>query len=259
MSGRDGRRREAAWQPQIAASILTADFGHLDRTIRKLERAGIDRLHLDVMDGHFVPNLTFGPDIVAACRRLTTLPVDVHLMVTNPELLLDRFLDAGPQTVTFHVEVPETDVAKSEALTTIRAAGVGAGLAVSPATQVSEVERFIDQLDLVMVMTVEPGFGGQRFLAECAPKMTEAAELFRKHGMRGSLHVDGGVNRDTADVVGAWGADVCVVGSALFQRGRDASDEVRLVRDRAAEGRRAGPPPGEIEAVAASAGGIALG
>jgi ribulose-phosphate 3-epimerase len=255
----DGRRREAAWQPQIAASILTADFGHLDRTIRKLERAGVDRLHLDVMDGHFVPNLTFGPDIVAACRRLTTLPIDVHLMVTNPRLLLDRFLDANPQTVTFHVEVPETDADKEAALSEIRDAGAGAGLAVSPATPVAAVERFIERLDLVMVMTVEPGFGGQRFLADSAPKLTEAGRLFERHGMRGSLHVDGGVNRDTASVVGAWGADICVVGSALFQRGRDASDEVRTVRERAAEGRRMGPPADEFDVVAATAGRVALG
>jgi ribulose-phosphate 3-epimerase len=190
---------------------------------------------------------------------LAAIPVDVHLMVTNPRLLLERFLEAEPETVTSHVEVPDPDVGKTEALATIRGAGVGAGLAVSPGTPVGAVEPFIDQLDLVMVMTVEPGFGGQRFLPDAASKLAAAGALFREHGKRGTLHVDGGVNRDTADVVGAWGADVCVVGSALFQRGRDASDEVRLVRERAAEGRRGGPPASETEVVAATAGGVALG
>jgi ribulose-phosphate 3-epimerase len=258
MSARSDGRREAGWQPQIAASILTADFGHLDRTIRKLERAGVDRLHLDVMDGHFVPNLTFGPDIVAAACRLTGLPVDVHLMITNPSQFLDRFLEAGPQTVTFHIEAHESDHQKVLALETIRHAGAGAGLAVSPTTAVEAVLPYIEALDLVMVMTVEPGFGGQRFIAEAAPKLARAAELFGERNLRSSTHVDGGVNRDTAAIVGAWGADVCIVGSALFQRGRDASDEVQLVRERAAAGRHAGPgalEPSLVPAVVGSASG----
>jgi ribulose-phosphate 3-epimerase len=250
-------RRHTSWQPQVAASILTADFGHLDRAVRKLERAGIDRLHLDVMDGHFVPNLTFGPDIVAAVRRLTTLPIDVHLMISHPSRIVDRFLGASPQTVTFHVEAPEADEVKASVLQTIRDAGSGAGLAVSPATPIEAAEPFIGQLDLVMVMTVEPGFGGQRFLGEAAPKLAEAGELFERHHLRGSVHVDGGVNRDTAAVVGAWGADVCVVGSALFQRGRDAADEVSLVRERAAEARRVGPEDGRTADVLAVAGASA--
>ncbi|MEA2621556.1 MAG: ribulose-phosphate 3-epimerase [Chloroflexota bacterium] len=230
----------AEWQPQIAASILTADFGHLDRVVRKLERAGVDRLHLDVMDGHFVPNLTFGPDICAAFRRLTHLPIDIHLMIDQPSVWIDRFLDTEPDTVTFHVEAPEPEEEKRWTLARIRERGADAGLAVSPETEVEQVFPFGDALDLVMVMTVRPGFGGQRFIAAAAPKLAVAAKWFADRGRPIAVHVDGGVNRDTAMVAGAWGADVCVVGSALFQRGQDAADEVRLVRARAAEGRERG-------------------
>ncbi len=229
------------WRPQIAASILTADFGHLDRVVRKLEKAGVDRLHLDVMDGHFVPNITFGPIVVAGIRRLTTLPLDVHLMIADPGAYVPRFLEAEPETVTFHVEAHRADDRIADTLRVIRDAGSEAGLAVSPGTPVEAVRPFLGSLDVIMIMTVEPGFGGQRFLADAAPKLAEAAGLFTERGGRGQVHVDGGVNRDTASVVGAWGAEVCVVGSALFQRGRDAADEVRLVREGVMEGRRAGP------------------
>lgn len=229
------------WRPQVAASILTADFGHLDRVVHKLERAGVDRVHLDVMDAHFVPNLTFGPDICAAFRRLTRLPLDVHLMISEPSRWIDRYLDAKPQTVTFHVEAPETDEAKRDTLARIRERGAQAGLAVSPGTPVSDVFPFADALDLVIVMTVEPGFGGQRFIAAAAPKMAAASAWFRDRGHPIAVHVDGGVNRETAMVCGAWGVDICVVGSALFQRGQDASDEVRVVKSLATEGRRRGP------------------
>lgn len=229
------------WRPQIAASILTADFGHLDRVVRKLEKAGVDRLHLDVMDGHFVPNITFGPTVVAGIRRLTHLPLDVHLMISDPSAYVPRFLEARPETITFHVEAHRSAERVAETLGVIRAGGAEAGLAVSPATPVHAVRAFLGTLDIIMVMTVEPGFGGQRFLADAAPKLAEAAGLFTERGTYGTVHVDGGVNRDTASVVGAWGAEVCVVGSALFQRGRDAADEVRLVREGVMTGRREGP------------------
>jgi ribulose-phosphate 3-epimerase len=217
----------------IAGSVLTADFGRLDRVVHKLERARVDRLHLDVMDGHFVPNLTFGPDVVAAFRRLTVMPIDVHLMISQPSRYVSRFIEGGPQSITFHVEAPESDAQRRATLRRIAEAGMEPGLALSPRTPLGALEGYLDLLSIVMVMTVEPGFGGQRFIREAAERIGPARELLAGH--RGGLvHVDGGVNRDTASVVGAQGVDVCVVGSALFQRGRDALDEVRLVRDRAA-------------------------
>ena len=221
---------------EIAASILTADFGNLYRVVRKLERAGIDRFHLDVMDGNFVPNITFGPDVVAAIRRLTTLPIDVHLMIAQPSRFAAQFVEAGPDTITFHVEVDEPETTKRETLARIGAARRGAGLAVSPGTDVAAVVPYIDLLDIVMIMTVEPGFGGQKFLADAAPKVAEARRLLGDRAAA-TVHVDGGVNGDTAGIVGRYGAQVCVVGSALFQRGRDTADEVERVR------REAGGPP----------------
>lgn len=214
---------------EVAASILSADFGNLYRVARKLERAGVDRFHLDVMDGHFVPNLTFGSDVVAAVRRLTRLPIDVHLMISEPARYMQRFIDAGPDTITFHVEVADSAEGKRATLAQIADAGRVPGLAISPATPTSAVAPYLDQLGIVMVMTVEPGWGGQHFMPEPAAKIAEArAMLGDRPGTW--VHVDGGVSAETADVVGAYGVDVCIVGSALFQRGRDTALEVAAVR-----------------------------
>ena len=214
---------------EVAASILTADFGNLYRVVRKLERAGVDRMHLDVMDGHFVNNITFGPDVVAAVRRLTALPIDAHLMISEPERYCDRFIDAGADTITFHVEIEAGEDSKRETLRRIAAARRAPGLAVSPDTAVAAVAPYVDDLAIVMIMTVYPGWGGQRFLADRAPKIAEAKQLLAgRHGT--AVHVDGGVSGDTAEIVGAHGVDVCVVGSALFQRGRDTAMEVERVR-----------------------------
>jgi ribulose-phosphate 3-epimerase len=213
----------------VAASILTADFGNLYKVVRKLERAGVDRLHLDVMDGHFVDNITFGPDVVAAIRRLTTLPIDVHLMIDRPAHYTPRFLEAGGDSITFHVEVDETPDQKRATLAAISRAGRQAGLAVSPDTPVKAVAPFVDELQIVMIMTVNPGRGGQRFLADRAPKVAEARKLLGKRPGT-FVHVDGGVSADTAEIVGRHGVDVCIVGSALFQRGRDTATEIERVR-----------------------------
>lgn len=229
---------------QVSASILNADFSRLDRVVHKMERAGADRLHLDVMDGNFVDNLTFGPDVIKAFRRLTQLPLDVHLMIAEPARYMDRYIDAEPDTITFHVETKERERAKDAAIAAIHEAGMGAGLAVSPDTPVSAVAGRASSLDIVMIMTVYPGWGGQGFIAEAAPKIAEARALLAGAGRGGLVHVDGGISSKTAETVGSFGIDVCIVGSALFQRGSDASDEVELVRERAMQGRRASATAG---------------
>jgi ribulose-phosphate 3-epimerase len=225
-----------AHQVLVSASILNADFSRLDRVVHKMERAGADRLHLDVMDGNFVDNITFGPDVVAAFRRLTDMPLDVHLMINEPARYMARFIEAQPQTITFHVETGESAERKTEAIEAIHAAGQGAGLAVSPDTPVSAVEPWLSELDVIMIMSVYPGWGGQGFIPETAPKIAEARARLAQAGRGGLVHVDGGVNSKTAEIVGAEGIDVCIVGSALFQRGSDASQEVELVKERALRG-----------------------
>ena len=222
-----------AHQVLVSASILNADFSRLDRVVHKMERAGADRLHLDVMDGNFVDNITFGPDVVAAFRRLTDMPLDVHLMISEPARYMERFIEASPETITFHVETGEPDERKTEAIAAIHAAGKQAGLAVSPDTPVSAVDPWLAELDIILIMSVHPGWGGQGFIPETAPKIGEARARLAAAGRGGLVHVDGGVNSKTADVVGAYGIDVCVVGSALFTRGRDASAEVDQVKARA--------------------------
>ena len=225
---------------KIAPSILSADFANFGQEIEAIETQGCDWVHVDVMDGHFVDNITFGADFVAAFRRLTELPLDVHLMITEPSRYLDRYVDAGASSITFHVEVPEPTDVVTASLARIADAGTGVGLAVSPSTPVEILTSYVDALDMILVMTVEPGWGGQVFIKEAAGRIGPARDLLATAGRGGLVHVDGGINRDTAHVVGAQGVDVAVVGSALFQRGRDAADEVNLVRERLVAARDAG-------------------
>ena len=210
----------------IAPSILSADFARLADEVAAVEQAGADLLHIDVMDGHFVPNLTVGPPIVKALKNVTKLPLDVHLMITNANAFIPDFAKAGADYLTVHVEAcPHLH----RTIQSIKERGVKAGVTLNPATPVQALEEILPDVDLVLIMSVNPGFGGQQFIASCLNKVRTTRQMLDRIGSRALLEVDGGVKADNAATVLEAGADVLVAGSAIFS-GRDYAATISALR-----------------------------
>ena len=218
---------------KIAPSILSADFSRLGEQVAEAEAGGADAIHIDIMDGAFVPNITMGPMIVQAIRRWTTLPFDLHLMIANPERYIADFASAGADTITVHAEAC---VHLHSVIQQIRASGKHPSVAISPATPISTLEEVIADLDQALVMTVNPGFGGQAFIEAMLSKISRMRALIDERGLTADLQVDGGISADTAAAVARAGANVLVAGSAVYNDRMPVAESIARIRRSIAEG-----------------------
>ena len=212
---------------KVAPSLLSCDFAKMGEEVVRVDQAGADLIHLDVMDGHFVPNITIGPGIVSAVRPFTKLPFDVHLMIDDPLDYIDAFANAGADIITFHIEARSDPLATIEK---IRQKGIKAGLVIKPKTPVEAVFPYLDQLYMVLVMTVEPGFGGQSFMADMMPKVTALKNECKKRELDVLIEVDGGISENTVGAAAAAGADICVSGTGVF-KAKDMKEAIRFLQD----------------------------
>ena len=208
---------------RIAPSILSADFAHLSQEIEKVERGGADILHLDVMDGHFVPNITIGPPVIASIRKSTNLPLDAHLMIASPASHIESIVQAGANWISVHVEA---DPHLNRTIHYLKERGVQAGVAINPATPLSTLDEILPDADFVLIMTVNPGFGGQRFIPSMLEKIRKLRDRISSNSYHARIEVDGGIGPDNLQQLLDAGADVIVVGSAIFNADRQASDVV---------------------------------
>jgi len=213
---------------KIAPSMLSADFTRLGDEIKAVEKAGADYIHIDVMDGHFVPNITIGPMIVEAARRATRLPLDVHLMISDPDRYIGDFRKAGADIITVHAEAVNH---LHRSIQIVRSSGARTGVSLNPATPLDLLEYVLDDLDMVLLMTVNPGFGGQEFIKEVLPKIKRLKDMIKERGLKTEIEVDGGIGPDTISLVSSAGADIFVAGSAVF-KSKDYAQTIRLMKNR---------------------------
>ena len=214
---------------QLCPSILSADFNRLGEQIKALEKEGVEYLHIDVMDGDFVPNISFGMPVIKSIRKESKMFFDVHLMVMAPERYIQDFVDCGADSITIHAEACEDLERTIEA---IRDAGVKVGISIKPATPVNDISHLLEDVDMVLVMTVQPGFGGQKYIPECTEKIQELRELIESEKLNVDIQVDGGINEDTLETVMKAGANLLVMGSGVFQG--DLSANVRRLKKKIA-------------------------